>query len=53
MIDEFIMIFLNVILVDVEEFCYIYWIFGVFVVDDKENLVGIIMNCDMCFEDNL
>mgnify|MGYP002720946590 FL=1 len=52
MIDEPITISPNATLADAEELCHTYRISGVPVVDDKENLVGIITNRDMRFEDN-
>ena len=51
MIDEPITISPNATLADAEELCHTYRISGVPVVDDKENLVGIITNRDMRFED--
>ena len=52
MIDEPITISPNATLADAEELCHTYRISGVPVVDDNENLVGIITNRDMRFEDN-
>ena len=49
MIDEPITISPNATLADAEELCHTYRISGVPVVDDKENLVGIITNRDMRF----
>ena len=52
MVDEPITISPDATLADAEELCHTYRISGVPVVDEKENLVGIITNRDMRFEEN-
>ena len=53
MVDEPITISPDATLADAEELCHTYRISGVPVVDEKENLVGIITNRDMRFEDDM
>ena len=52
MVDEPITISPDATLADAEELCHTYRISGVPVVDEEENLVGIITNRDMRFEEN-
>ena len=52
MVDEPITISPGAALADAEELCHTYRISGVPVVDEEENLVGIITNRDMRFEEN-
>lgn len=50
MVIDFVICWLDNILVQVDVLCVWFWIFGLLVVDDDGVLVGIIINCDMWFE---
>lgn len=49
MIIDLIMMMQDVIVEEVDVLCVKYCILGLLVVDDEGKLVGIIINCDMCF----